>query len=117
MQCLDAPVPDGENFRTEADVHGGSTPGQRALRLCAAGSRSEPGIWGTGRCRSRCVSRTGKPASAHLAKTTETEGDESVEKGGMLNHEEVAAVLTFVRNSFGNEAAPTEELLKEHPLK
>lgn len=58
--------------------------------------------------------------------------------GGMLNDEEVAAVLTFVRNSFGNQAAPisaaevqsvrakqpgrmmlysTEELLKEHPLK
>jgi mono/diheme cytochrome c family protein/glucose/arabinose dehydrogenase len=57
--------------------------------------------------------------------------------GGMLNDVEVAAVLTFVRNSFGNEAAPikaeevekvraknpgrmmlytTEELLKEHPL-
>jgi hypothetical protein len=55
----------------------------------------------------------------------------------MLNDVEVAAVLTFVRNSFGNEAAPikaeevekvraknpgrmmlytTEELLKEHPL-
>ena len=58
--------------------------------------------------------------------------------GGMLNDEDVAAVLTFVLNSFGNEAAPikaddvqkvraanpgrmmlynTEELLKEHPLK
>ena len=58
--------------------------------------------------------------------------------GGMLNDEEVAAVLTFVRNSFGNDAAPiqadevqkvraknpgrmqlysTEELLREHPLK
>ena len=57
--------------------------------------------------------------------------------GGMLNDDEVAAVLTFVRNSFGNEAAPiqaaevqkiraanpgrmmlysTEDLLKEHPL-
>ena len=57
--------------------------------------------------------------------------------GGMLNDVEVAAVLTFVRNSFGNEAAPikaeevekvraknpgrmmlytTEELLKEHPM-
>jgi mono/diheme cytochrome c family protein len=58
--------------------------------------------------------------------------------GGMLNDNDVAAVLTFVRNSFGNDAAPikaadvqkvraknpgrmmlytTEELLKEHPLK
>ena len=58
--------------------------------------------------------------------------------GGMLNDNDVAAVLTFVRNSFGNNAAPipaadvqkvraknpgrmmlynTEELLKEHPLK
>jgi mono/diheme cytochrome c family protein len=58
--------------------------------------------------------------------------------GGLLNDEEVAAVLTYVRNSFGNDAAPiqpgdvqkvraqnpgrmtlytTEELLKEHPLK
>jgi mono/diheme cytochrome c family protein len=57
--------------------------------------------------------------------------------GGMLNDTEMAAVLTFVRNSFGNQAAPiapaevqkvraaypgrvnfftTEELLKEHPL-
>jgi mono/diheme cytochrome c family protein len=57
--------------------------------------------------------------------------------GGMLNDEEIAAVLTFVRNSFGNQAPPivpqqvkqvrtanpgrtslytTEELLKEHPL-
>ena len=57
--------------------------------------------------------------------------------GGMLNDEEVAAVLTFVRNSFGNDAGPiqaadvqkvraaepgrmklynTDELLKEHPL-
>jgi mono/diheme cytochrome c family protein len=56
--------------------------------------------------------------------------------GGMLNDEEVAAVLTYVRNSFGNEAAAVspdkvkevratiesktgfyspEELLKEHP--
>src|SRR5699024_9956100 len=26
--------------------------------------------------------------------------------GGMLDDEEVAAVLTYVRNSFGNEAAP-----------
>lgn len=58
--------------------------------------------------------------------------------GGMLNDVEVAAVLTYVRNSFGNAAAPvqpeavqkvraqqpgrmmlynTEELLKEHPMK
>ncbi len=58
--------------------------------------------------------------------------------GGMLKDEEVAAVLTYVRNSFGNDAAPivaadvqkvraqnpdrmtlysAEELLKEHPLK
>ena len=58
--------------------------------------------------------------------------------GGMLNDNDVAAVLTFVRNSFGNNATPiqgadvqkvrvknpgrmmlynTEELLKEHPLK
>ncbi len=58
--------------------------------------------------------------------------------GGMLDDEEVAAVLTYVRNSFGNRSAPisaaevqsvrakspgrtmlfsTEELLKEHPLK
>ncbi len=58
--------------------------------------------------------------------------------GGMLKDDELAAVLTFVRNSFGNDAAPikaddvqkvraanpgrmmlytTEELLKEHPLK
>ncbi|MFH5883601.1 PVC-type heme-binding CxxCH protein [Halalkalibaculum sp. DA3122] len=57
--------------------------------------------------------------------------------GGMLNDEEVAAVLTYVRNAFGNEAAPVspekvkevrasvqdksgfytpEELLNEHPL-
>jgi mono/diheme cytochrome c family protein len=57
--------------------------------------------------------------------------------GGMLNDEEIANVLTFVRNSFGNDAAPiqaaevqkvraaepgrmklynTDELLKEHPL-
>jgi mono/diheme cytochrome c family protein len=58
--------------------------------------------------------------------------------GGMLQDEEVAAVLTFVRNHFGNQAEPitteqvkavrtatagrtffytVEELLKEHPLK
>lgn len=58
--------------------------------------------------------------------------------GGMLKDEEIAAVLTFVRNSFGNRADPVaaaqvkavreqqpgrlmlytaEELLKEHPLK
>jgi mono/diheme cytochrome c family protein/glucose/arabinose dehydrogenase len=58
--------------------------------------------------------------------------------GGMLKDSEVAAVLTFVRNSFGNQAPPitapqvktirdahpgrvqfftTEELLKQHPLK
>ena len=58
--------------------------------------------------------------------------------GGLLSDNEVAAVLTFVRNSFGNKADPitpaavkkvreanpgrlmlynTEELLKEHPLK
>jgi mono/diheme cytochrome c family protein/glucose/arabinose dehydrogenase len=58
--------------------------------------------------------------------------------GGMLTDNEMAAVLTFVRNSFGNQAAPiqsievktvrdanpgrvlfmtTEELLKQHPLK
>ena len=58
--------------------------------------------------------------------------------GGMLNDNDIAAVLTFVRNSFGNNAAPiqsadvqkvraknpgrmmlynSEELLKEHPLK
>jgi hypothetical protein len=57
--------------------------------------------------------------------------------GGMLKDDEVAAVLTFVRNSFGNKADPiqpdqvkkvrtanpnrqllytTEDLLKEHPL-
>lgn len=57
--------------------------------------------------------------------------------GGLLNDEEVAAVLTFVRNSFGNTSAPihadevqkvrvanpgrmklytTEELLGEHPM-
>jgi mono/diheme cytochrome c family protein/glucose/arabinose dehydrogenase len=58
--------------------------------------------------------------------------------GGMLKDEEIASVLTFVRNSFGNKADPiqpaqvkkvrdanparmmfyqTEELLKEHPMK
>ncbi len=58
--------------------------------------------------------------------------------GGMLKDDEVAAVLTFVRNSFGNQAAPvqpaqvkavrdanpgrmlfyqTTDLLKEHPMK
>ena len=58
--------------------------------------------------------------------------------GGMLNDEEVASVLTYVRNTFGNNAAPItpekvkaireaikdkegfytpEELLKEHPFK
>ena len=58
--------------------------------------------------------------------------------GGMLKDEEVASVLTFVRNSFGNKADPieaaqvkkirdanpgrvmfyhTDELLKEHPFK
>lgn len=58
--------------------------------------------------------------------------------GGILKDNEVAAVLTFVRNSFGNKAEPiqpeqvkkireanpgrlmfynTEELLKEHPMK
>jgi mono/diheme cytochrome c family protein len=58
--------------------------------------------------------------------------------GGMLNDAELAAVLTFVRNTFGNEAAPitaaqvaavrkatagraafytVEELLKQHPMK
>ena len=57
--------------------------------------------------------------------------------GGMLNDEEVAAVLTYVRNSFGNEASPItpekvgevraatqdkngfyspDELLEEHPF-
>jgi len=56
----------------------------------------------------------------------------------MLKDEEIANVLTFVRNSFGNQADPvtaaqvkkvrdsqpgrlmfytTEELLKEHPMK
>jgi mono/diheme cytochrome c family protein/glucose/arabinose dehydrogenase len=56
---------------------------------------------------------------------------------GMLNNEEMASVLTFVRNSFGNQAAPisaaqvekvraaypgrvnfftVDELLKDHPL-
>ena len=58
--------------------------------------------------------------------------------GGMLNDTEMAAVLTYVRNSFGNKADPVdaaevqkvraatkgrllfynaEELLKEHPMK
>ena len=58
--------------------------------------------------------------------------------GGLLKDEEIAAVLTFVRNSFGNQSDPVtveqvqkvrtaagqratlltvEELLKEHPLK
>lgn len=58
--------------------------------------------------------------------------------GGMLKDEEIASVLTFVRNSFGNKADPiapdqvkkvrdanpgrmmlfnTEELLKEHPMR
>ncbi|MDB6069227.1 MAG: putative cytochrome c precursor [Verrucomicrobiales bacterium] len=58
--------------------------------------------------------------------------------GGMLKDEELASVLTYVRNSFGNKAGPvdaaqvqkvraanasrqllynTEELMKEHPLK
>ncbi len=58
--------------------------------------------------------------------------------GGMLNDEEVASVLTFVRNAFGNKAGPISselvkkvreatkdkegfyspaELLKEHPMK
>ncbi len=58
--------------------------------------------------------------------------------GGLLKDDELAAVLTFVRNSFGNEAAPiqaadvqnvraknpgrmmlyqTEDLLREHPMK
>jgi mono/diheme cytochrome c family protein/glucose/arabinose dehydrogenase/lysophospholipase L1-like esterase len=58
--------------------------------------------------------------------------------GGMLNDEELASVLTFVRNHFGNKAAPisasqikavreatkgrgalytVDELLKEHPFK
>ena len=57
--------------------------------------------------------------------------------GGMLKDDEIAAVLTFVRNSFGNQAGPiqpanvktirdanpgrvlfftTDELLKQHPL-
>ena len=57
--------------------------------------------------------------------------------GGMLNDEEIAAVLTYVRNAFGNKAAPISpqkvkeirekikdkkgfyspaELLKEHPM-
>ena len=58
--------------------------------------------------------------------------------GGLLKDEEIAAVLTFVRNSFGNQAPPittaqvkqvreatagkatfytVEELIKEHPVK
>jgi mono/diheme cytochrome c family protein len=58
--------------------------------------------------------------------------------GGMLKDEEIASVLTFVRNHFGNKAAPitaaevkairdanpgrmmlytTDELLKQHPMK
>jgi mono/diheme cytochrome c family protein len=58
--------------------------------------------------------------------------------GGMLNDDEVASVLTYVRNNFGNKAAAvqpadvkrvrestkgrqgfyqTSEILKEHPLK
>ena len=58
--------------------------------------------------------------------------------GGMLKDNDIAAVLTFVRNSFGNKAEPiqpeqvkkirdanpgrlmfynTEELLKDHPMK
>jgi mono/diheme cytochrome c family protein len=58
--------------------------------------------------------------------------------GGMLKDDEMAAVLTFVRNSFGNQADPikpaqvkairdanpgrlmfymTDELLKQHPMK
>ena len=58
--------------------------------------------------------------------------------GGMLNDEEVASVLTFVRNAFGNKANPISpqkvkevreatkdkegfytpaELLKAHPMK
>ena len=57
---------------------------------------------------------------------------------GLLNDDELAAVLTFVRNSFGNKAAPVkadsvkkvraatkdqamfyqvEDLLKQHPMK
>ena len=57
---------------------------------------------------------------------------------GMLKNDEMAAVLTFVRNSFGNQADPiqpaqvnairdanpgrvlffsTDELLKQHPMK
>ena len=57
--------------------------------------------------------------------------------GSILNDDEVAAVLTYVRNSWGNQAAPVnpktvkqvreatkdrsifwkpEELLKDHPL-
>ena len=58
--------------------------------------------------------------------------------GGMLKDEEIASVLTFVRNNFGNKADPitaaevkairdanpgrmmlytTDELLKQHPMK
>ena len=58
--------------------------------------------------------------------------------GGLLNDEEMAAVLTYVRNAFGNEASvitpekvaqvraatadkkgyyTPEELLQQHPLK
>ncbi|HWK98583.1 MAG TPA: cytochrome c, partial [Parapedobacter sp.] len=58
--------------------------------------------------------------------------------GGLLNDEEMAAVLTYVKNAFGNKGTPInaeqvkairtaiadktgfyspEELLKEHPLK
>ena len=58
--------------------------------------------------------------------------------GMLLNDEEIASVLTYVRNSFGNEASPIqpdevkavreatkakvglyspEELLEQHPLK
>jgi hypothetical protein len=57
--------------------------------------------------------------------------------GGLLDDEEVAAVLTYVRNAFGNRASPVkpetvkavraatkerkgfyspEELLREHPI-
>ena len=58
--------------------------------------------------------------------------------GGLLNDDEIASVLTYVRNSFGNKASPVtpgqvkkvreeikgkvglyspEELLKQHPIK
>ena len=58
--------------------------------------------------------------------------------GGMLKDDEIASVLTYVRNTFGNEAEPispaqvkavrdanpgrinlytTDELLKQHPMK